>query len=140
MVRLAPLQGLHSSDAARLEAVRISTWHAPAVLACGRIQRVTLKRLSHLKCHVRFVNNRADSAIIDVAGQGTALGRRVTGTFRQFAKKQLVLGVPEMICARTPVFVHARDLVFLGEVHRCADEVHGEYTLEIAVRQAIARL
>jgi len=86
------------------------------------------------------VSDLSNSAVINVAGEGATLGRRVNGTFRQFSKKQLVLGVPERISPSTPVFVHARELVFLGEVHECVEQIPGEYTLEIAVRQAIARM
>ena len=86
------------------------------------------------------MSDLSNTAVINVAGEGTTLGRRVNGTFRQFIKKQLTLGVPESISPSTPVFVHARDLVFLGEVRQCLAQVPGEYTLEIAVRQALARM
>jgi len=85
------------------------------------------------------MDSRTDTAIIDVAGDEIS-GRRITGSFRQFDKKQLTLAAPEEIRPSTPVFVHSRELIFLGEVHKCLAPIGGEYTIEIAVRQAIARL
>ena len=61
------------------------------------------------------------TAIIDVAGDENAAGRRITGLFQEFEKKRLILKRQKPCCPQTPVFVSTSDLIFLGEVAGCTE-------------------
>jgi hypothetical protein len=85
------------------------------------------------------VTTRTDAAIIDIDGDASTPSRRVIGTYRNYQKKLLTLTAAEEIPSNASVFVSTDDLIFLGEVLRCW-ELKGEYSVEVSVKHAIARL
>jgi hypothetical protein len=85
------------------------------------------------------VTTQTDAAIIDIAGDESTPGRRVRGMYRDFQKKLLTLSTREEIPSTTSVFVSTDDLIFLGDVLRC-EEIKEEYSVEVSVKHAIARL